>query len=270
MDHYNTLGVQRNASPEEIKQAYRKLASVHHPDKGGDTAHFQKIQQAYETLSDPQKRREYDMPQRPQGFPGGFQQHHGMHGFPGFTFTAGGGINIDDIFGQMFGGHTHMQNTYKTTVWVTLEQVLNGGEQTLHLQTIDGNQVIKIDIPKGVDNGQQLRYENLLHDGVLIVEFRVHQHSRFQRDGLDLHAEHEISILDLIVGTSFKFETLAGKSLEVSVKAYSQPNTNLRIPNQGLTRDYRTGDQYILLKPIMPDSIDSEVVEAILRTRNKY
>jgi DnaJ-class molecular chaperone len=271
MDHYNTLGIARNASQDEIKQAYRKLASVHHPDKGGDTAKFQQIQQAYETLSNPQKKQEYDNPFRNQrqGFPG--QGGFGMHGFPGggFTFTTGaGGINIDDIFGQMFGHRQH-QTTYKTTVWVTLEQVLNGGEQILHFQTPDGNQVVKIDIPKGVDNGMQMRYENILPEAILIVEFRVHQHHKFNRDGLDLYAEHEISVLDLIVGTEFEFETLSGKKLQVSVKAYSQPNTNLRIPNQGLTKDYRTGDQYVLLKPVMPANIDSEVVEAILRTKNK-
>ena len=69
MDHYNTLGVDRNASQDEIRQAYKKLASIHHPDKGGDTAKFQEIQSAYETLSDPQKKTEYDMPKG--GFPGG-------------------------------------------------------------------------------------------------------------------------------------------------------------------------------------------------------
>ena len=79
-NHYNTLGVDRNSSPDEIKKAYRKLASQHHPDKGGDTATFQNIQTAYDILSDPQKRQHYDNPQ-PQGFggfsgsPGGFQFH---------------------------------------------------------------------------------------------------------------------------------------------------------------------------------------------------
>ena len=71
MEHYQTLGVDRNASPDDIKKAYRRLAGQHHPDKGGDTATFQKIQQAYETLSDPQKKQEYDNPNPFGGMPGG-------------------------------------------------------------------------------------------------------------------------------------------------------------------------------------------------------
>ena len=88
MDHYKTLGIDRNASPDDIKKAYRKLAGIHHPDRGGDTAKFQHIQSAYETLSDPNKKQQYDIPQQ-QGFPGGF------------NFQSG--FNVNDIFSQMFG-----------------------------------------------------------------------------------------------------------------------------------------------------------------------
>ena len=82
-DHYQILGIAKNATPDEIKKAYRRLASIHHPDKGGDTAEFQKIQVAYDILSDPQKRQQYDNPM-PQGnpfgsHPGGF--HFNMNGF---------------------------------------------------------------------------------------------------------------------------------------------------------------------------------------------
>ena len=87
MNHYETLGIDRNASPEDVKKAYRRLASKHHPDKGGNTKTFQDIQTAYDTLSDPNKRAQYDTPQ-PQG---------GIH----FNF---GHQNIHDIFNQQFGG----------------------------------------------------------------------------------------------------------------------------------------------------------------------
>ena len=151
MDHYNTLGVDRNASQEEIKQAYRRLANIHHPDRGGDTAKFQEIQSAYDTLSNPQKKAEYDMPSH--GFPnqGGF----GFTGFPGgFSFHTGG-INIDDIFGQMFGHQRHHMPTYKTIVTLTLEQVYSGGDQVLSFVTNNGPQTVRIDIPKGVENGHR-------------------------------------------------------------------------------------------------------------------
>lgn len=264
MDYYNTLGVSRNASPDEIKQAYRKLASVHHPDKGGDTAKFQEIQQAYETLSDPNKKQDYDMPQQ-QGF-GGFPH--------GFSFSHGhGGINIDDIFGHMFGAgfaQRQPQNpTYKTVIHITLEEVLNGGEKVMQFQTHTGNQVVKIDIPKGIDNGQQLRYDGLIKDTVLIVEFRVHNHSVYERRGLDLYSTVHISVLDLIIGTTLDFVTLSGKRFDVTVKPQTQPNATLRISGQGLTKNYQTGDQYILLKPFIPDTIHSEITEAIIRNRKQ-
>lgn len=268
MDYYNTLGVGRDASPDEIKQAYRKLASVHHPDKGGDTAKFQEIQQAYETLSDPNKRQDYDMPQR-NAFGGG--------GFPhGFSFSHGG-INIDDIFGHMFGagfggggaGFRQQNPSYKITLDVTLDEVLNGGEKVLQFQTHQGSQVIKIDIPIGVDNGQQLRYENLVKDTILIVEFRVHQHPIFERRGIDLYSTVQISVLDLIVGTTIDFVTLSGKRMDVTVKPNTQPNATLRITGQGLSKNYQTGDQYILLKPFIPDTIHAEIKEAIMRNRRQ-
>lgn len=268
MDHYTTLGVGKNATADDIKLAYRKLASVHHPDKGGDTAQFQKIQAAYETLGDPNKRQEYDNPHRGfhgghGGMPGGF----GMHGFPGgFSFSTGG-MDINDLFGQMFGNQARANPTYKTTVNVTLEQVLNGHEQVLNFNTHSGNHTISIKIPVGVDNGDQMRYDNLIPDASLIVEFRIYHDPKFERRGLDLYTEVEVSVLDLITGTVIDFESLSGKRFKVTIPPKSQPNGTLRVAKEGLMRNNTKGDQYILLKPTMPDIIDDEIVQMILRTR---
>jgi len=268
MEHYQTLGIDRNASPDDIKKAYRKLAGVHHPDKGGDTATFQKIQSAYETLSDPQKKQEYDNP-----------NPFGQGGGPGgFHFTTNGGgfhMNINEMFGQMFGhrgnpfGH-QFQQTFKTSIWVSLEQVCNGGEQLLQLQGQGGPQTIKIDIPKGVENGAQMRYDNLIPGGVLIVEFRVHVHPKYDRAGQDLVSTHRISVLDLIVGTTFDFTTIGGKSFQVQVKPGTQPDTTLRISGQGLPHmdEQGNGDQLILLKPFIPDKIDNKITASILQSRS--
>lgn len=265
MDHYSTLGVAKNATPDDIKKAYRRMAGIHHPDKGGDTATFQKIQQAYETLSDPNKKHEYDNPNPfGQGMPGG-----GFHGgFPGgFQFHMNG-FDMGDIFGQMFGHQRHPQRpTYKTTIWVTLEQVYKGDEQTLQFNTNGENNVVKIQIPKGVDNGATLRYENLIKDGILIVEFRIHQHNKFQRHGFDLVSEQEISVLDLIVGTDIKFTTISGKTLDVKIKPKTQPGTTLRIPGEGLPTNYGYGDQMILIKPFIPDIISDSVINSIILSR---
>lgn len=263
MDHYNTLGVNKNASPDEIKQAYRKLASIHHPDKGGDTSRFQEIQSAYETLSDPSKKAEYDMPRQPFGSHG---FNHSPFGFNtgGFSFQSGG-INIDDIFAQMFNQNRHFNYpTYKTVVNVTLEQVYNGHEQILHFNTNNGNHTIKVDIPKGIENGTQIKYENLVPNAVLIIEFRVYEHPKFKRSGLNLESEVEVSVLDLIVGSKIDFTTISGKKFEVAIKPYTQSNTTLRLVGQGLSNHYSTGDQLLLIKPIIPANIDDRIIEAII------
>jgi DnaJ-class molecular chaperone len=264
-DHYKTLGVARDATPDEIKKAYRKLAAVHHPDKGGDTAMFQKVQAAYETLSDPQKRQEYDNPRQQfgGGFPGGFSFH-----------TQG--FDINDIIGQMFGGgggpfHNPFQQNYRTTIWVSLEQVYNGGEQMLQMQGPNGVQVVKVQIPKGVENGQTMRFDNIIQGAILLVDFRVHPHTKYDRVGQNLQATQRISVLDLIAGTSFEFTTISGKTFTVDVKPGTQPDATLRIAGQGLPimNSSQFGDQLILLKPFIPDKIDSRITDSILQSRTK-
>jgi len=274
MEHYQTLGVDRNATPEDIKRAYRKLANQHHPDKGGDTAMFQKIQTAYETLSDSEKKQQYDNPNPfggVHGAPGGF---HFTTGSPfgggfNFNFDPRSGMDIHDMFGSMFGHQRQQRPTYKTTIWITLEQVLTGGEQILQFRTQSGNQTIRVDIPKGIDNGGQMRYDNLIPDGVLIIEFRVHANEKFRREGLDLHSEVDIWVLDLIAGTDIEFTTLSGTKFNLGVKPKTQPNTKVRVPGQGFQVNGSVGDQYVLLKPIVPDKIDNAILDAILQSRNK-
>jgi molecular chaperone DnaJ len=262
-DYYSTLGVARNATPDDIKKAYRRLAGIHHPDKGGDTAMFQKVQEAYETLSDPEKKQQYDNPN-----PFGQGMHGGFHGgFPGgFSFHTQG-FDINDIFGQMFGhrggGFKPQPPSYRTTIFVSLEQVYNGGEQMLQFQSISGNQTVKIQIPRGVEDGATLRYDNLIKDSILIAEFRIHQHHKFQRMGQNLQSVQEVSIFDLIVGGSFEFDTISGKKVEVTIPPKSQPGNILRLSGEGLPNNNGFGDQMILLKPTIPDIIDSRIIDSI-------
>lgn len=268
MDYYKTLGVNRNASPDEIKKAYRRLAGQHHPDKGGDTATFQKIQEAYETLSDPQKKQQFDNPNpfgnmnfgQPGGSPFGFHFHQQS-------------FDMNDVFGQMFGGspfgHRQPQKPqYRTTIAVTLEQVYTGDEQTLQFNDQGNNSTVRIQIPKGIENGATLKYDNLLKDAILFVDFRILPHQKFQRNGFDLVTEQNVSILDLIVGSSFKFTTISGKSLDVSIRPQTGPNSTLRIVGEGLPKPQGYGDQLILLKPYMPDIIDKTIIDAIKASNN--
>jgi DnaJ-class molecular chaperone len=265
MDHYSTLGVSKNAAPDEIKKAYRKLASQHHPDKGGDKAKFQDIQAAYDTLSNPDKRQQYDNP-----MPQGFHQQGGMpQGF-------------EHIFGQMFGGgnpfdpfnqrrQQPQQQVFRTTINISLEQAYYGGEQILKLQTPTNVHAVTIQIPKGIQNGNQMRIDKVIDNASLIVDFRIEPHLKYDRQGNDLLCNHSISVLDLIVGTSFEFITLSGKTLEVTVKPKTQPYIQLKLAEQGMPI-YNTsayGDQIILLKPFIPDIIDETVIDSISQQKLK-
>jgi len=264
-DHYQTLGVAKTATPDEIKKSYRKLASQHHPDKGGDKAKFQDIQAAYDTLSNPDKRQQYDNPM-PQGF------HH-QGGMP---------QGFENIFSQMFGGgnpfdpfnqrrQQPQQQVFRTTINISLEQAYHGGEQILKLQTPTNVHAVTIQVPKGIQNGNQMRIDKVMDGASLIVDFRVEPHLKYDRQGNDLICNHSISVFDLIIGTTFEFTTLAGKTLEVTVKPRTQPYIQLKLAGQGMPI-YNTsayGDQIILLKPFIPDIIDEQVINSITQLKTK-
>jgi DnaJ-class molecular chaperone len=264
MDHYAVLGVGRDAAPDEIKKAYRKLASQHHPDKGGDTAKFQQIQEAYAVLSDPEKKAQYDNPQpQMQGFPGGF------------SFNMGPGMDINDIFGQMFaqggtpfGPRTNRQ-IMRTQLRVSLMDAYTGGNQVLKINTQQGLKVVDITIPKGVQSGQQIRYDNILPGATLLIEFIVIPHLKYERQGDNLYSNQAVNVLDLITGTKFDFVTISNKVVSVNVPPKTQPHMHLKLSGQGMpiSDSGHYGDQLILLKPFIPDNISDDIVDAILRNR---
>ncbi len=266
MDHYNTLGVSKTATPDEIKKAYRKLASQHHPDKGGDTATFQKIQTAYDTLSDSEKKRQYDNPTQAYNF-------HDFGGPGGFSFNSTGGFN--DMFADFFRQSTQQQRRptqiYRTSVVLSLDQAYTGGEQVLKIQSPTGHNMVKIDIPKGVHDGAQVRINDVIDGATLMVEFRVQKHLKFDRNGNDLYCNQPVSVLDLIVGSSVEFTTISGKTLEVKIPAGTQPYMQLKISGQGMPigSSGNYGDQILLIKPFIPDNIDISIIDSIKQTKAK-
>lgn len=260
MDYYTVLGIEKTASTEDIKKAYRKLASKNHPDKGGDKEKFQQIQEAYAVLSDENKRSQYDNPH-----PGGFNFNYNTdHNFTG---------DINDLFAHFFGQkqrnpfNQQQQNpVYRTRVQVSLIEAFNGEEKMLQMQTPGGTKVIKINIPKGVQSGDRIKYDNVIDNGTLLIEFIVTPDLRFDRKGYDLYSNLPVSVLDLITGTKAKFTTISGKSLEVNIKPKTQPHMQLKMANQGMPKpDGSYGDQILLIKPYIPASIDSEIIEVITK-----
>lgn len=265
MDYYHTLGVNHTTDAKGIKNAYRKLASKHHPDKGGDQEEFKKIQKAYETLSDPQKKAEYDNPS-PFG---------GQNPF--------GGNPFEDIFGDIFGQRRQQQRQphrpmFRTQLNITLRQAYTGDTQTLELNTPQGKKVVNVNIPRGVQSGQQTKYDNLVQpNSSLVIDFHVMNDSWFERHGNHLMCGHNISVLDLIVGTTFNFTTISGKVMKVKVASGTQPNTQIKLSGQGMPISDRRGptvnsgqfgDQIILLKGIIPDTIEQGVIDAITKYKD--
>jgi len=240
MDYYSTLGVPKGASEDEIKKAYRKLAMQHHPDRGGDATQFQKIQEAYATLGDPQKRQEYDHPQ-PQG--GGFQFHFG-----------GGGSPFDDIFAQ-FGfaqpgqdPFAHMRQQQRRNkdlrihIRMTLAETLKEQTKTVSVQTTTGErQTVNVQIPRGVTNGSQIKYPglgdnmfNTLPRGDLYVVFAIEEDPLFSVSGMDIVYQLNLGVVDAMLGTTADIPSLEGRVFNINIPAGTAPGTKLRIPNQGL------------------------------------
>lgn len=260
-DHYSTLGVNKDATQDEIKKAFRKLASQHHPDKGGDTAKFQEIQAAYDTLGDPAKRQQYDSP-RPHvsGFsnaPGGFH----------FDF---GNPHFNDVFGQMFGqAHRQRPAFVRMSLWIRLSDVAQGGSRPVSVSTPQGTSTIEVSIPLGINDGDSVQYQGLAPGGQdLVIQYRIHPDPAWQRTGLDLITEQSVNIWDMILGGDVSIRTLTGDQLITTMPPKTQPRTMLRLRKQGLKdRDGRQGDILVRVNPVIPKDIAPEIEEAIRNHR---
>lgn len=242
MNYYEILGVSKNATPDEIKRAFRKLASQHHPDKGGDTAKFQEIQSAYDVLSDPQKRADYDNP-RPQ--PGGF--HFDMNGGvpPGFEdiFAAFGGNNP---FGDIFGRRQHRQQNRNKTLnlqaTINLEDAFFGKDLTLSVMLPSGReQICEVKIPKGIQDNITLRLSGMGDDSIpnvprgdIHLTIRITPHHIFTRQGDDLIRNLEVDAIDAILGKTYQIDTLGGKTLEIKINPGTQPGQILAAHGYGM------------------------------------
>jgi curved DNA-binding protein len=244
---YETLGVPKGASDEEIKRAYRKMAAQHHPDKqGGNTAKFQEIQSAYETLSDPQKRAQYDNPNP-------FQHHQGPNGSH-FEFHFGGGAGPEDIFAQFFnqgfGGHNPFQRQQqprrnkdlRINLQITLAETLNDIHKSVSVQTTKGERfTVDVNIPRGVGNGTTIKYSQMgdnffdsLTRGDLYVIINIIADQRFELHGLNLISNLEINSIEAMTGCDKIIQGIDGREFNVKIPKACQHGTNFGLQGQGL------------------------------------
>lgn len=255
-DYYSILGVTKSASPDDIKRAYRRMASQYHPDKqGGDTAKFQEIEEAYRVLSDPESRSAYDNPR---------QNVHVNFGGPGFNF--------DDIF-SMFGVNPRARTpSARLTLWVTLEDVAQGGPRLISVQQNGAVANIEIDIPTGIDDGDTIRYPKMSPDGTdLVITYRVRPHDRWERQGRDIIGTETIDIWDLVLGCEIPVKDLLGTELVLRVPAGTQPGSLLRLRGRGLPnssipgrqRHGPGGDLLIRVQAKIPTVISQDLLTAI-------
>ena len=255
-DYYATLGVPRTATASDIKQAFRRLASQHHPDKGGDTQKFQEIQAAYAVLGDGQKRAEYDNP-RAQIHPPG-----------------GANFNFDDIF-SMFGArfhpeHQQRQHVARLNIWITMYDVAQGGPRTISMSSPHGQSVAEINVPPGIEDGDAVRYARVgPMNSDIVVTFRIKPDTEWLRNGADLTKEIAVSIWDLVLGTKLQATTILNETIEVTVPANTQPGTMLRLRNYGLPVKSlpRRGDMLLKVQSTLPKIISPELLELIRNER---
>lgn len=241
-DYYSILGVSKNASENEIKSAFRKLALQHHPDRGGNIEQFHKIQEAYETLSDPQKKSAYDNPQpryQSSGFPGGFS----------FNFNG----DLPDGFEAFFGNHSPFgafsfgrrapqnQNIQVATA-LSLEEAFSGKDIYATIQLPSGReQVINITIPPGIHDGTTLKLSGFGDDSIaaaprgdILLQVRVDSHSIFQRNGDDLIQVVEITSIDAMLGKTIVVDTIHNKQLNTEIPAGIQNDAILSLAGYGM------------------------------------
>ncbi|MDP2778701.1 MAG: J domain-containing protein [Anaerolineales bacterium] len=283
-DYYKILDVSRKAGADDIRKAYRKLAMQYHPDKNpGDKKaeeKFKEINEAYQVLSDEQKRARYDQLgsaysnfRTSGGRPGDFQwddwfqQNTGQRGSVDDMFGGGG---FSDFFRTIFGeaarssarGSTAQGTGYQQEVQISFTEAYDGA--TRQLQT--NGRKLQVRIPAGVKTGSKVRVAGAGPEGLdLYLVIHVEDQDRFERDGYNLTTTSAVSIFTLILGGEADVETPAGK-VKLSIPAGTQPDQVFRLAGRGmphLKKANTKGDLYVKLKVQVPKYLSSKQRELI-------
>lgn len=299
-DYYKILDVSKGANDSEIKKAYRKLAMRYHPDrhKGEKKAEekFKEISEAYAVLSDPKKRKQYDM-FGAEGFNQRFSQEDIFRNVDIESIFGDMGVGVGDIFGDIFGTrkqtsrrspfgrqrgrsgfdfssgefqHGSMRQPVKGSdidyeLLITLEEAAFGGEKQVAYRAGREKKEVKVKIPVGISNGQKLRLaEKGLNDrpglppGDLFFNIKIQDHPVFKREGDDLFAEKEVKFSEAVLGASLEVPTLGGNK-KIKIPRGTQGNTKMRLKEMGMPvfRGNRRGDLYVKLIISVPKKLSS-------------
>ena len=299
-DYYKVLGLEKNATPEQIKKAYRKLARQHHPDVNPNDKDaeqkFKEINEANEVLSDPEKRKKYDQFgadwQRYQQQPGGGTGRGGQPGggFDWSQYTQGGGggsgggspfgegEDFSDFFGSLFGnvgGGGGGRNSrpgagpdYQAELELSLEEAYQGGPRTI---TVNGKN-LRLTIVPGVADGQTIRLReqggpgrNGGPHGALLITFRIRLDARYARTGDDLTQDVPVSIYKALLGGEQMVETLSGQ-VKIKLKPETANGTRLRLRGKGFPvykKEGQFGDLYLRLTLTLPQHLTDPEKELI-------
>ncbi|MBU6426866.1 DnaJ domain-containing protein [Patescibacteria group bacterium] len=304
-DYYKILGVDKSASKDDVKKAFRKLAHENHPDKnkGNPEAEkrFKEASEAYSVLSDDNKRKQYDMfgsaghgfnpnaGAAGQGF-GGFDFGHGFQGFStqgtngqGFhfdfsNFTGGQGVEFDlgDIFGEFFGGRKHarrgknitvdMEISFKESVFGVEKEVVVGGRKERLL----------VKIPPGIENGQGLRIAGKGEPsndqngipGDLVVRIWVKEHPSIRKEGFHLVMNLNVRLSTALLGGTIEIETLDG-NIELKIPQGTTHGEILRLKGKGVPYGNKRGDLLIVTHVNMPKKLSRQAQELIERLKGE-
>lgn len=268
-DYYKILGVSRDASQEEIKKAFRKLAHAHHPDKkGGDEAKFKEASEAYAVLSDKQKRAQYDTfgtaGAGGQGF-GGFDPS----GF-GFDFSNFGGGNFDvgdlgDILSSIFGGRrVRRGRDIAVDIELSFQDSIFGTERKVVINSkVVKQKEVSISVPPGIENGQMIRLSGMGEElegglpGDLYVKVHVRRHPILRKEGYNLVMDLGVKLSEALLGTERTIATLDGE-VTLKVPGGTKHGTILRVKGKGVPHGINSktrGDIYVRISIDMPDKL---------------
>ncbi len=294
---YDVLGVKRDASDKEIKTAFRKLAQKYHPDAGGDEAKFKEISEAYDTLSDPKKRKEYDQLLMFGGIPG-------AGGAGGYTYTGNPGAGgWSDIFSSIFNGEGAFGSDWATnfggmggggraasrprrggdlslTVDVSAEDAFRGvtHKVTYRIPSTGEQQTITVSVPAGAVDGGKLRYKrrgeygaNGGERGDLVVTTHVAEHPLFKRKGADVTMKLPISVAEAALGCTVEVPTPGGATVRLKVPAGTQSGKTFRFKEMGapdVKHRGRTGALLVTVEVAVPTKLSTAEREAFERLRD--